>query len=225
MWIDQLRIGYKSSYDDFEASLKQRVIHLPKKKSIRETVPYFNGSYDFSKINGEIYWEDRTLEYIFEIEADTPDDLEQKKTRFAAWIMNVMEEIIYDPYEPDYHYIGTYADHRWDDDESVEKSTVTVKFDAYPYKIANAATAYCFALPAASEVVKTVYNDSNHPVAPTLCADASLAVQMGSTTYTLPAGTYQDYNFKLEPGANVLTITNSGNSAATLSVEFFAEVF
>ena len=108
--IDQLIIGGKASFDDFGASVSERKISYPKKKSIKKTVPFANVTYDFSKINGELYWEERTLEYIFEIMADTPEMLEQKKQAFSNWVMNVMNEKIYDPFIPDYHYLGTYED-------------------------------------------------------------------------------------------------------------------
>jgi predicted Ser/Thr protein kinase len=77
--LDQLIIGDKGSCDDFEASVKERVIHPPKKKSIKKTIPFSNVTHDFSAINGEVYWEERTLEYIFEIIANSAEELEEKK--------------------------------------------------------------------------------------------------------------------------------------------------
>lgn len=55
--LDQLIIGDKSSFDDFDASVSERNISPPKKKEIKETVPFSNVTYDFSKINGELFWE------------------------------------------------------------------------------------------------------------------------------------------------------------------------
>ena len=65
--IDQLKIGAIGSYDKFGASVSERKIGNPKKKSIKDTVAFSNKTYDFSKIDGELYWEERPLEYIFEI--------------------------------------------------------------------------------------------------------------------------------------------------------------
>lgn len=107
--LDQLIIGTKASQDDFDASLRKRYIGKPKKKSIKETVPFSNLTYDFSAINGEVYWEEAELEYTFEILASTPEELESKKREFSNWVMNVTNEPIYDPYEPDWHYNGTFS--------------------------------------------------------------------------------------------------------------------
>ena len=138
--IDQLIIGDKASYDDFSASMASRKIGNPKKKSITATVPYSNVTYDFSKINGELYWERRDLEYVFEIIASTPEKLEELKTAFSAWVMNVLNEEIHDPFIPEYHFVGTFEDISFADEETLDKTTVTVKFKAYPYKIANLPT-------------------------------------------------------------------------------------
>ena len=62
--IDQLIIGKIASYDDFGASVAERKIIKPKKKSIKETVPFSNVTHDFSAIDGELYWEEASLEYI-----------------------------------------------------------------------------------------------------------------------------------------------------------------
>ena len=206
--LDQLKIGDKSSLDDFGASLASRSIQPPPKKVIKETVPFSNVTYDFSKINGELYWEERELEYVFEITADTPEELEEKKIAFSAWVMNVMQENIYDPYEPDWHYVGTYDSLDYDDEDCVEKTTATVVFLAYPYKIANVETVYAFALKT-SNIGSTVTNDSAHRVTPVVSAEHSFALVKiaDGTTYTFPAGESSDDVFTLEAGANTLRLT------------------
>lgn len=223
--FDQLIIGNKASVDDFDASLAGRSIFAPVKKSIKETVPFSNKTYDFSAINGEVYWNERTLEYVFEIIANTPAELECKKAAFSNWIMNVMEEDIFDPYEPGWHYVGTFDSMSYEDDESVEKTTVTVTFSAYPYKIADSLTIYSIVIPSASEVKKTVINGSSHRIVPTLIANAAMTIQVGNASYSIPAGEIKDDSFMLSPGATVLTFVNQSSTDCTLNIEFYAEVF
>lgn len=175
---DQLIIGDKASFDDFEASMAARTIGTPKKKSIRETVPFSNVTYDFSKINGEIYWEDRELEYVFEIFASTPEKLEDLKSAFANWIMNVTDEDLLDPFIPDHHFRVTYDDMDFEDDEGMDKTTATVKFLAYPYKISNFQKVYEVFIPAGNfdEIFLTVVNESTHPIMPVFKTDTTLLV-------------------------------------------------
>ena len=221
--IDQLIIGDKSSFDDFEASVKTRTISKPKKKSIRETVPFSNVVYDFSAIDGEVYWEERDLEYVIEIMEDTPEQLEEKKAALASWLMNIIEEELKDPFIKDYHFIATYDDMEEDDDENVEKTTVTVKFKAYPYMVANDAKTFSYSLTANTEKEVTIINDSSHRITPTVETDVAVTVKLNNTSYGILSGTTEDDSFKLASGVNTLTLLASESGDVTFS--FFEEVF
>ena len=223
--LDQFIIGDKASYDDFDASVAERSISTPKKKSIKETVPFSNITYDFSAINGEVYWEERELTYVLEILADTPEELEEMKTAFSNWIMNVQGEKIYDPFVENYHYVGTFDSLDYADDESVEKTTATVKFLAYPYAIANMQTVYQYTIPANSEHTMNAYNGSAHRITPTIVTDAEITLQLGNASYSIPKGEITDDTFKLKVGANALVITNANEADCTVSVKFYEEVF
>ena len=221
--IDQLQIGNKYSYDDFEANVKERKIGSPKKKVVKDTVPFSNVTYDFSKIDGELYWEERTLEYIFEIDAMTPEELEEKKTDFKLWIMNVFEEELFDPFIEDYHFIATFDDIDFDDSE-IEKTTITVTFSAYPFMIANSKSVFEFVLPTETEEEVSIENKSGHKITPTLIASVPVSFRHGNTTYSLNAGETSDVYFGLDVGQNTLVIQPVAE-AGTLRIEFLGEVF
>lgn len=223
--LDQLIIGQTASFDDFGASLSKREISSPVKKEIKETVPFSNFSYDFSAINGELYWEERELKYFFEIIGDDPADLEYKKTAFSNWVMNIMHEDIYDPYETEFHYVGTFSDLDYADDESVEKTTATVTFSAYPYKIANKATNYVFAIKAGTDRLVTVINESGHRVKPVVTTNVALTIDKGGKSFSFPAGTVSDGLFMLGIGVNTLTVKNSSGTDCSLQISFYREVF
>lgn len=133
--VKQLVINNKKSYDDFNVYISSRNIAPPKKKSIKESVPFSNVVYDFSKMNGELYWEERTLQYSFDIAEITTEDMEVEKSRLENWLMNVQDEDIYDPYIGDYHFHGSYDSHSWSEDFGAGELSVT--FLVYPYKISN----------------------------------------------------------------------------------------
>ena len=220
--IDQLIIGDKASYDDFEANVKERSIKDGAKKEIKESVPFSNVTYDFSAINGEVYWEEKELEYVLEIMADTPEELEEKKIALKTWLMNVMGEKLYDPFILDYHFIATYDDIDIDDSE-IEKSTITVTFKAYPYMIANRASEYAFELTANKELAVEVYNDSSHRITPTFNSAVAFVVAAGSSSYAIPAGETKDDSFKLGVGANALIL--KATEDCTVNISFYEEVF
>lgn len=221
--IDQLVVGNVASYDKFEANVKERSISAPKKKSIKQTVPFSNVTYDFSKINGELYWEERDLTYVFELVASSAEELEEKKKPFVSWVMNIFEEDIFDPYIVGYHFVGTFADIDFADD--VEKSTITVYFTAYPYMIANAESVWEETLAANAEKIMTIQNNSSHRIVPTIVTTGEIVIQKGNVSYSIPAGTVKDDTVMLEPDENVLTIKNISGAACEVTVKFYEEVF
>jgi hypothetical protein len=162
--IDQIVISDKASFDDFGASVAKRKIGQPPKKTIKESVPFSNVTYDFTKINGEIYWEERELEYVLEMTAATPEQLEEMKTALSSWLMNIIQEELHDPIIPDYHFIVTYEDMSFEDEDGMEKTTATVVFSAYPYKIANCPKVYEAVVPYNEQKAIAILNESSHKV-------------------------------------------------------------
>lgn len=223
--IDQFIIGEKGSFDDFGVSVATRKIGAPTKKEIKETVPFSNVTYDFSAIGGEVYWNERELQYVCEIIAPTPEELERKKTAFSSWVMNIISEHLIDPFDTDYHYIVTYSDIDYEDEESIEKTTATVVFTAYPYKIANNPKVYNFLISANSSISVTVINDSSHRITPTLITNANIILQIDNDSYSVPMGETADDNLKIRAGVNTLFLTNSNDTECTLTVKFYEEVF
>ena len=222
--IDQVIIGDKASYDDFSASMASRKIKQPKKKVIKETVPFSNKTYDFSNINGEIYWEERELEYIFEIMADDPEELEELKSKFASWLMNIQEAEIHDPFITDYHFKGTYEDMSFEDEEDVEKTTATVIFKAYPYMIANVPKVYEVTIAATDEASIPLLNESMHPTTPTITSDIGITLVIGNTSYALSAGTITDETVKLPIGLTSITLQNPKTTTCTVRITLYEEV-
>lgn len=224
--IDQLVIGDKASFDDFAASVATRKIKSPKKKSIKETVPFSNTTYDFSAIDGEVYWEERELEYVFEITADDPEQLEEKKSLFAAWVMNVQEQKLHDPHIPFHHFLATYEDMEVEDDEGLEKTTISVTFTSYPYMIANDPKVYEVTLSKSGQTTLKVLNESSHPVIPTLYCSNVAELQAGGMSFAMSLGTTTDASFKVPTGMTEIKIINaSGSAATTVRITFNEEVF
>ena len=219
--MDHLVIGEKSSHYDFDATVKSRKISAPKKKSIKATIPFSNETYDFSNIDGEIYWEERTLSYTLEIIACSAEALEEKKTLFCGWVMNVANEELHDPFIKDYHFIATFDSIDIDTSE-IEKATITVDFTAYPYMISNRPIEHEELIDAEEKNV-VVENRSAHRVIPTITADAPFTLKFGDTTFTANAGTYKSEKIMLAVGENTLTFITDEEVIVTIS--FHEEVF
>jgi hypothetical protein len=200
---------------------------MPPKKSIKETVPLSNLTYDFSAIHGgEVFWEERKLEYIFEILADDPEELEELKRAFSSWVMGVQGQELHDPHIPDFHFLATYDDMTPEDDEGLDKTTLTVTFTAYPYMIANYPKMYEVELQASKQKTLQVLNESDHPVALTIVNDVGITLKIGdalTTAIRTGNGTYSA--LKLPKGLTDVVVTNSEAKNGTVRISFYEERF
>lgn len=222
--IDQLIIGNKASYDDFEASVAESRIKQPKKKKIKDTVPFSNTTYDFSAINGELYWEERELEYLLEITAQSAESLEEKKTALSDWLMNVTQEELHDPFVEDYHFIATFDDIDFADEEGHDKTTATVIFTAYPYKIADYPTQKTIELEGGALVQEQMLNNSSHRIAPTIVTDQAITLTYNGKTYEISAGTTTSDELLFAKGINAFTLNNANSAPCVVLIKFFEEV-
>lgn len=220
--FDQLVIAGIGSMSGYDATVKERKIVDGKKKTIKGTVPFSNRTYDFSKIDGEFYWEEKSLQYNFEITADSIEELARKISRFKSWVMNVMLEELHDPFIPDYHFMATFADISVDDAE-IEKATISVSFTAYPYMISNNAKSYNYDLTAGEEKIITISNNSSHRITPTFNANIPFTLKTGDFTYSVPSGETTDNYFKLDQGENEISVTATNDGQLTIT--FYEEVF
>lgn len=219
--MKELIANGKKSYTDFGAYISGRKISLPKKKSITESPPFSNLTYDFSAINGELYWENRELEYSFDIAEFTTDEMETEKTKLTDWLLNIHDADIYDPYIGDYHYHGSFDSISWDEDFGA--GTLTAVFSVYPYKIANKAKVVALETAEGEEYKDfelVVKNNSSHRIMPVISSTGEYNIVFGGLSYSVHAGTYEE-TFYLAPGNNTLKVSGSG----VLSISFVEELF
>ena len=136
-FTDGITIDGNHSYNLFGAPIKTRKTGMPEKKSIRHTVPFMNGYYDFTKLNGEPAWSERTIEFIFDFLENTPQLLEQRVGEFHSWLANVHDKDIYDDTLDGFHWHGSYESGEVSFDETGLQAELKVSFVVYPFKIAN----------------------------------------------------------------------------------------
>jgi len=211
---DGIRINDKHSYGDFGLQLKSRNIGLPEKKSIRQTVPFMNGYYDFSALNGAPAWNERIIEYSFDVLNDSPVELDFFVSHVLDWLSNVHDVDIFDDTVYRYHWHGSYekADVEWD--ESGIKAEITVSFVVHPFKIADE--------PTESTMTAGTYKIVNlgMAVAPYVFSNATAAIQIGTYVSAIPANEKIQLEIDLERGENTVLVTGSG----TVTFGYYEEV-
>lgn len=211
---DGIRINDKHSYGDFGLYLKSRNIGLPEKKSIRETVPFMNGYYDFSALNGAPAWNERIIEYSFDVINDSPVELDFFVSHVLDWFGNVHDADIFDDTVYLYHWHGSYNSAKVNWDETGLKAEISVSFVVHPFKIADD--------PIETSMTVGTYTITNMgmAVAPYVRSDASAAIQIGTYVSSIPANEKMKLEIDLARGDNTVIVTGSG----TVILSYYEEV-
>ena len=137
MFTDGFLINGEHSFAGYGLNVKKRQLGFPKKNSIRKTVPLMNGYYDFTKINGDVSWGERSLSYTFDIIGETPEEVEAECSRILNWVGNAHDVDIYDDTMAGYHLHGSFDSATPSESEDGEHTELAVAFVCYPFKIAD----------------------------------------------------------------------------------------
>ena len=213
MMTDGISANGLHSAHDFDLCINARNISLPEKKSIRETVPFMNGYYDFTALYGAPAWNERTIEYVFDVIGDTPAEVDEYVSRVLDWLCNIHDTDIYDDTMPEYHWHGSYEACSLTWAETGLHAEIAVEFVCYPFKISNTATKHTFT---AGEY--TVVNQGM-AVAPIVKSDASAAIQIGNYVVSILPGVETKLPIDLERGKNTVIVTGEG----TVSFAYYKE--
>lgn len=125
----------KDLYKDFGCFVDGYEDGTPQKKTIKASVPYRSGSLDFSELYGEATYDDRPVKYTVDVVEDDEKRLEISKMAIRDWLLGAPKGEIVDNALPGYHYVGKCIDVSGTDE--IEKSTLTITFECYPFKIKN----------------------------------------------------------------------------------------
>lgn len=212
---DGIRVKGLHSYRDFDLEIKSRKIGLPEKKSIRQTVPFMNGYYEFSALNGAPAWGEREISYTFDVLGDTPQKTETNIERVLDWLCNVHEEDIFDDTLTGKHWHGSYLSGNPGYDDSGEVIEFTVTFIVHPFKIADNP----ISINLAAGTHKII--NSGMAVAPYVFSTATAAIQIGTYVSAISPNEEIQLEIDLARGENTVIVTGEG----TVRFSYYEEVF
>lgn len=216
--IKQLIANGKSSYDDFGLYIKERNPSLPKKRSNKQTIPGMHGSYDFSMLYGEIIYEDRKIEYKFDITGWDIADLDTERRKVYDWILNIQNTEIIDEYCSNYHWLGSYDDGSWKED--AEQGELTITFSVYPFLISNNPIELYLTATNTKQNIE-IDNQSSHRISPTIITDGNILIEYNNKTFNLSSGVWNLSDFYFNKGINNIVISGSANVCIKYNEEVF----
>lgn len=128
--------GYHS-LDDFGWRLIDRVETPPKLRQTKATVPYANGSLDYTGVYGEAFYDEKSIEYTFARDFKGIEDLMEGVREFVAWLSGIYNADIRDSMFEEFHNHGNCSSTSWEHAKSGVTAKVTATFDLYPFMVAD----------------------------------------------------------------------------------------
>ena len=213
----------KHSYGDFGIKILSRTISNPTKRKIKETIPFMNGSYDFSLLYGEQSYDERELSYTFSLPKMDKIKLNMLKIKIINWLNEGLQEPLYDDQIPGFYFLAECTGIEYDE-SYYNYAQLTANFIAYPFKISDFQDGhdiwddFNFELDMVQDTIFevdgtkdiTLYNNGAIGINPTVICSNNIEVTKGNSVYKFKQGESKTWAFKLDNGLNTLTIKGTG---------------
>lgn len=210
---------------DMKVIMHNKSIQHPAKKKIKESVPFMNGSYDFSTVgsNGEITYDTRTITIVIGIPMSTKDNLQTAYSKILMWLVDVgKSRLIFDD-SKDYFYLAEVESvSTFEEVQSFGKLTATFVADPFKTSINNVGDDIWDTFNFEEDVVQnldidvvgsefiSVYN-AGRSILPNIVVSADMTLNLNDINYNLVTGDNMFYNLKLLNGENAIVINGTGN--------------
>lgn len=198
-----ITINGKHSYRDF-GLIDQGKSHstgTPSPNTVEESVPFRNGSYDFSAVLGYMTYANRKVEFTWKKIVGDYTEAEAVKGEILRWLYSAVNTEMRDDRLPGWYYkvVNTSVTY------TQSKRIVTVKatFNCYPFRFADRLTRAT----TKTGVPALIFNNGE-PVSMTATATEDCTITSGDYSATLTAGEATELPFPLFAGANRVTTTN-----------------
>lgn len=211
----------RKSYKDFRLFVTNFTLIPPKPRVLKETIPYKDGSFDFSFIHGKRLYDERLIEVTLSYDAFDEQEVYKVYSDAISWL-----------------YSGTEGEIKLDDVTGYFKGSVseittferfmnlgelTVVFACYPFKFDDAMYGEDiwdtfnfetdmieqneFKVNGSTEV-NIIINGIE--IVPSVNCTSNMSVRLNNKTYSFTSGNNKNSNFTLKNGDNNMTITGNG---------------
>ena len=210
---------------DVGVVMHSKSIQPPSKKKIKESVPFMNGSYDFSTVgsNGEINYDDREITVVLGLPADSKEKLTILYSKVLGWLMDSDKcRLTFDDDKMYYYMVEVEKTSTFE--QVMEFGRLTVTFTAEPFKssinyvVDDIWDIFNFEEDVIQDLHFDVENykpisifNSGRIIAPTINCSTTMALTINGITYTLDSGDNTFYDLKLQNGFTNIYIYGSGH--------------
>lgn len=213
---------FSSVRNDF--FLIERTAPTPSEKTIIETIPYSQGVFDFSMIEKDRFFNNRTITYKIENFNKTYESRKVIENDIKNTLMPLGIAPIYDTHDRNYHWLGKCQSVSVDDNAKDRTLTATIVFDCYPFAISNNYEGddiwdtFNFENDVAQKVkydvnghqIINLINISSHTSEVEIIVNGLITINGNFGVLNLTTGTYNDTQLVLNVGSNELRLTGTG---------------
>lgn len=218
-----IEINNIHTYRDLGVSISSKTIGTPALNRITESVPFMNGVYDFSDIFEDETYGERVLQYEFDLSDVSKELMNAKKMKIINFFKNNRNSVLRDDTIKGYFFnFERMTDHSFK--ESGLEGKLTVSLTTHPFKVRdvyegnNSWDDFNFELDIlqdtkfeVSNITNiTIHNTGGKKVIPEVICSSDMEVVKDNMTYKLNKGSSKDYRFKLDVGANNITVKGNG---------------
>lgn len=213
--------------------MHSKSINSPAKKKVKDSVPFMNGSYDFSTVgsNGEIVFSEREITIVLGLPAETKEVLQVLYSKTLEWLVDVgKQKLIFDVMK-DYYFMAE-VENTTSFEETMEFGQLEVTFVVDPFKYsidyvgADIWDTFNFEedylQDSGYDIVGTktitLYNPGRS-VRPIINCSSPMTLIQNGKSYSLNTGDNKPYGFYLTTLANTLTINGTGRINFTFRKE------
>lgn len=225
-------VGFKfdsrHSYNDFGLVLDSKQIADPQKSKIKISVPYMNGTYDFSTIGsgGEQVFGERDVQVILGMPTGSKEELQIVYSQILEWLKDTgRQQLIFDDMYTYYFEAEVETVSKFE--EMYRMGKITIMFTAQPFRHSidymgdDIWDDFCFLTDYTQysnvfDITEdgpgntVIMYNNGRPVVPEIDVDVDgMRLNFKSKTYYLIKGSNKFYDLKLENGENIFHFYNA----------------
>lgn len=210
---------------EFNVAMESKTIEYPSKKKVKDSVPFMNGSYDFSTVgsNGEIVYEEREITITLGLPGKNKDQLQVLYSQILQWLVDSgKHKLVFDGLNE--YYFEAEVETNSTLNEAMQYGRLELKFVADPFKKSEYDVGndiwdiFNFEEDYAQDVRFTIVNNKTisvinpgRTVRPTIRSSSSMTMtDMSNKSYSIVPGDNNLYGFHLLSGPNTMNFIGNG---------------
>ena len=222
-----ITIGDKKTFDDWGLKLRSLIISLPETKVNQVDIPGADGVIDLTAALGEIRYNNRDIQMIFDVEK-SPEAWHILTSTIANYLHGQRMKVILDT-DPGYYYIGRLSLLSEKSDYLTNQITITGDMDPYKYELYGGLDNWLWDSFSFKTGIIRNYKDlkvdgirtvtipgRRKPVVPAISSSAEMEVEWKGDRYRIAKGVNKIYAIEIIEGENTLIFYGNG----TISIDY-----